>query len=191
MRGHSVAIYDLIVAGWLLRRLYRVIADGLAATSAPDAAILDVGTGPGRLMVQLAQRRPDLHLAGVDPSEDMIRRARRHADTAAADDRVDFRVAGTETLPFPDDTFDVVVSTLSAHHWADPAIAVPEQARVLRPGGELRIYDLRREGLADLAPLMTSALASQVFKDREPLGGMLGARIGLLTGVKPVIADLE
>ena len=55
-----------------------------------------------------------------------------------------------ESLPFAAGAFDLVLSTLSAHHWADPTAAINEQVRVLRPGGQLRIYDLRREGLEGL-----------------------------------------
>jgi ubiquinone/menaquinone biosynthesis C-methylase UbiE len=44
-------------------------------------------------------------------------------------------------LPFADDSFDTVVTSYSMHHWDHPAEAVPELARVLRPGGRLYVYD--------------------------------------------------
>ena len=44
-------------------------------------------------------------------------------------------------LPFGDDSFDIVVTSYSMHHWDHPAGAVPELARVLRPGGRLYVYD--------------------------------------------------
>ena len=98
----------------------------------------------------IAQGRSDLRLVGVDPSEDMIRRGRDHARTAGLEDRIEFETVPAESLPFAAGTFDLVLSTLSAHHWADPTAAINEQVRVLRPGGQLRIYDLRREGLEGL-----------------------------------------
>ena len=51
-----------------------------------------------------------------------------------------------ESLPFDDVSVDLVVSTLSAHHWDDPVAAFAEIRRVLRPGGVARIYDVRFAG---------------------------------------------
>src|SRR5829696_7029681 len=149
-RGHlrpSAALYDRLLARWVHRRFYRAVASELESALPGGASILDVGTGPGRLLLELAQGRSDLRLVGVDPSEDMIRRGRDHARTAGLEDRIEFETVPAESLPFAAGTFDLVLSTLSAHHWADPTAAINEQVRVLRLGGQLRIDDLRREGL--------------------------------------------
>ena len=142
-----------------------------------------MGTGPGRLLLELAQGRSDLRLVGVDPSEDMIRRGRDHARTAGLEDRIEFETVTAESLPFAAGTFDLVLSTLSAHHWADPTAAINEQVRVLRLGGQLRIYDLRREGLEGLTPVVASAMGGTV-QHRGRLAGIMGSRIGCLTAVK-------
>ena len=181
--GSSAAFYDRLLSRWLLRRFYRAVADELLAALPPGAAVLDVGTGPGRLLVDLARRRPDVRLVGVDPSEDMVRRGRHHVRAAGLEERIAFHTVAAESLPFPAAAFDVVVSTLSAHHWADPAAAINEQARVLRPGGQLRVYDLRSEGLDDLTPLLASALPGTVQAHKR-LAGLVGSRIGCLTVVK-------
>ena len=75
-----------------------------------------------------------------------IYRAVREAGLAH---RVDFRTGDNAYLPFADASLDLVVSTLSLHHWADPASVLNEVPRVLRPGGAFLIFDLRR----DLGPL--------------------------------------
>jgi ubiquinone/menaquinone biosynthesis C-methylase UbiE len=181
--GTPAAIYDRLFAGWVLRRLSRVVAGELRSALSRGASVLDVGTGPGRLLLELAQSRSDLRLVGVDPSEDMIRRGRDHARTARLEDQIQFETVPAESLPFPADTFDAVLSTLSAHHWADRAAAINEQARVLRPGGQLRVYDLRRQGLDALAPVLASAVGGTV-QHRRRLAGMRGSRIGCLTAVK-------
>lgn len=183
MYGSSAALYDRLLASWLLRRLYRAVVGELLTALSPGAAVLDVGTGPGRLLVELARSRSDLRLVGVDPSEDMTRRGRHHVRSAGFEDRIEFQTVPAESLPFPAGTFDMVLSTLSAHHWADPAAAINEQARVLRPGGQLRVYDLRSEGLDDLTPLLASALPGAVRNQRR-LAGLAGSRIGRLTAVK-------
>jgi ubiquinone/menaquinone biosynthesis C-methylase UbiE len=47
------------------------------------------------------------------------------------------------SLAFPDRSFDLVVSTLSMHHWADPTAGLAEIGRVLRPGGLVLVWDFR------------------------------------------------
>ena len=153
--GRHAALYDRVMTralGWL----YRSVANRVLATLPQGADVLDVGTGPGRLLVELATRRPDIQLTGIDPSEDMISHANRRLQKAVLAVPGEIRVASAESLPFPDGAFDAVVSTLSSHHWADPAAAVAEQARVLRPGGALWIFDLRAVAPATVTQAMAT-----------------------------------
>jgi SAM-dependent methyltransferase len=74
----------------------------------------------------------------------MIERARANAvQTVAAECQPTFVVGGVAALPFPDGSFDLVVSTLSMHHWADATTGLAEIGRVLRPDGRALIWDLR------------------------------------------------
>jgi SAM-dependent methyltransferase len=75
----------------------------------------------------------------------MIERARANADRRANGDRrrQSFLVGDVASLAFRDGSFDLVVSTLSMHHWADPAAGFAEIGRVLRPGGPALVWDLR------------------------------------------------
>jgi SAM-dependent methyltransferase len=75
-------------------------------------------------------------------SSPMIQRASSLAASSRVTDRLVFRVGDVAALPFPDASFDVVVSTFSAHHWPDPASGLAEIYRVLRPGGAALVYDL-------------------------------------------------
>jgi ubiquinone/menaquinone biosynthesis C-methylase UbiE len=136
--GRASRTYD-VVARRVLRRLYRRLAADVAGLAPPGGAVLDVGTGPGVLLVELAARRPDLRLTGVDRSADMITAATRNLEPYAGRARA---LAGdVVALPFPDRSFDLVVSSLSLHHWDHPDAAVLELARVLRPGGRVYVYD--------------------------------------------------
>ncbi|MCP2297082.1 Methyltransferase domain-containing protein [Nocardia amikacinitolerans] len=123
----------------LLGGLYRHIADEVAASTGTGEAVLDVGTGPGLLLAHLARRRPDLLLHGVDLSPHMI----AHARTNLAGHEVELSVGDVGALPYPDNSFDLVVSSLSMHEWPDPVAAAAELGRVLRPRGTLAIYDFR------------------------------------------------
>ena len=83
-------------------------------------------------------------MTGLDLDPTMIERARANAEPAvAADRRPDFVAGGVAALPFPDDSFDLVVSTLSMHHWADATAGQAEIGRVLRPGGRALVWDIR------------------------------------------------
>ena len=124
-------------------RLYqRVIAD-LATLQLVEGKVLDAGTGPGTLARELARSLPGLQVYGIDLSEDMIGLARAHARREQLEERVHFESGDVARLPYPDQSFDAVVSTLSMHHWFELGQPLRELYRVLRPGGRVWIYDFR------------------------------------------------
>lgn len=186
--GRHAAAYDLVTTR-MLAGLYRAVAKRVL-TSVPQAGhVLDVGTGPRRLLTELGARRHDVRLAGIDPSADMIDHATRRLREAALTGRAELHVASAEDLPFPDGTFDAVVSTLSSHHWADPQQAVAEQARVLRSGGTLWIVDLR----AKAPGTVTDALADEFAPasiSRERLGRFMSSLIGCQRAEKSSSNDI-
>ena len=161
--GRSSRFYDF-VSRRVVRGLYRRLAADIAVAAPQGAAVLDIGTGPGVLLVELAQRRPDLRLTGVDLSADMIAAAQRNV--APFGDRVTAQTGDATSLPFADGSFDLIVSSLSLHHWDEPAAAVPELARVLRPGGRVVIYDFP---FAPFDVLADTARSSSVLNGREPV----------------------
>jgi ubiquinone/menaquinone biosynthesis C-methylase UbiE len=120
----------------------RVVED-VAAIAPTGGAVLDAGCGSGRLAVLIARRRPDLQVRGVDLEPGMVAVAARRADHEKVASRVQFTAADLASLPLPDDSVDVIVSTASLHHWADVSGVIRSLGRVLRPGGQLWIYDFR------------------------------------------------
>ena len=131
-------------ANRLLRGLYeRVVADVAAAGLDAGARGLDVGTGPGRVPLGIARALPALRVEGLDQSAEMIDQARRNATQTGLDEAVRFTVGDVADLPYDDATFDLIVSTMSQHHWADATAGLRELRRALRPGGRVWIYDLR------------------------------------------------
>jgi ubiquinone/menaquinone biosynthesis C-methylase UbiE len=125
----------------LMRRL--VAQRATALCSVGEAA--DIGCGTGLLATELARQAPDLHITGVDLAAEMLAQAQEHAAQMDVAGRVTFLLGNGNRLPFEDRALDLVVSTLSLHHWADPVGVFNEIARVLRPGGAFLIADLRRD----------------------------------------------
>jgi SAM-dependent methyltransferase len=139
----DAALYDA-TSRLLFGPFLRQIAADVAAAAPEGARVLEIGCGPGHLSIMLA-RRHDLYVIGLDLDPAMVERARAHAvRTASGGGRSpSFLVGDVASLAFPDTSFDVVVSTLSMHHWADPSAGLAEIARVLRSGGRSLVWDLR------------------------------------------------
>ena len=131
-------------AGRLAGRLYRRVATDVSAEElTPGARVLDVGTGPGLLPLKLVTACPHLTIDAIDLAPEMIDQARHFAEMTQGAASLTFTVADVARLPFPDATFDLVVSSVSQHHWTDPAAGLREVSRVLKPGGQAWIYDFR------------------------------------------------
>ena len=138
-------VYALIARkGPQLRDLRLAVVDEVTNTFT-SGRILDVGTGPGYLPVELALRAPQLKIDGIDLSHGMVTIARKNAAKRGVDDRVRFHRADAAELPFEDNSFDLILSTLSFHHWARPLTCLTELHRVLKPQHEAWIYDVRRD----------------------------------------------
>ncbi|MGD8585204.1 MAG: class I SAM-dependent methyltransferase [Chloroflexota bacterium] len=161
------------IAGWPQMRILReiVIQRTLAMIQEGEAA--DVGCGPGHLVVELAQRAPGLHLTGIDLSDEMLDKATAKARQTGVAQRVAFRQGDASNLPFEDATLDLVLSTLSLHHWGQPVAVLNEFARVLRPSGVGLIFDLRRDMPAPAYTLLwfaTRIVVPEALKQvNEPL----------------------
>jgi len=128
----------------------------------PPSCIIDVGCGTGRLLRAASGRWPKVQLFGVDPAEQMVVEATR------LNPNVIFKIAPAESLPFLDQTADIVLSSLSFHHWANQEKGLQEIARVLRPGG---LFCLANHNIISLAKLF-----GEKVKSREQIRAlMIGA----------------
>ena len=140
---HGARLYARF-APLILGGLYDRVARDVVSLAArhPEPIIVDLGSGPGELALTIAQRVPAARVVGVDPAAAMRELAAARA-VASGLANVSFVAGHAEEVPLADGSVDVVVSTLSMHHWPDPARALAEIARILRPDGEARIYDGR------------------------------------------------
>lgn len=109
---------------------------------------LDIGTGPGQIVIKLARRLPRWKFVGVDRSPGMIAQAQANLASAGSvlTARVEFQVADGNRLPFPDKSFDLVLCNSVLHHLVEPEKVLSEIARLASPGGAILLRDLRRPG---------------------------------------------
>lgn len=129
--------------------------------------VLDVGCGTGSLCRALVESADRIRVAGIDPTADYVAFAR----AALPHPRVQLRIGAAESLPFADGTFDAALALLVLQHFADPARAVREMARVTRPGGVVAtcLWDFR-DGMPLFSLLWQAAeavAADAVARHRE------------------------
>jgi len=107
----------------------------------PGHKVLDLGCGTGTLAIMTKKAQPETDVTGLDADPDMLKVARYKSDLEAAS--VKFDVGFTNDLPYPDESFDRVLSSIMIHHLKTPdkEKTAHEVFRVLKPGGELHIID--------------------------------------------------
>ncbi|WP_174590484.1 class I SAM-dependent methyltransferase [Methanocella conradii] len=136
-------LYSLVSSSRMFMDFYESVASQVLERL-PAGRILDIGTGPGRLPLMIATKNRYVHVTGIDASPDMMRIAQGLAAKRGVAN-VDFDVGRADELPVGDEEFDLVISTLSFHHWKKPDSALDEIYRVLREGGEAWIYDIPKK----------------------------------------------
>jgi ubiquinone/menaquinone biosynthesis C-methylase UbiE len=193
--------YDLFASVFTLGRRARLRQETVElAALQPGARVLEVGCGTGDVALAASKRLgASGAVYGIDPSAEMIAVARAKAERAVL--AADFQIGAIESLPFPDSSFDVVLSSLMMHHLPNELKrrGLAEIARVLKPGGRLVIVDFKRptarrgwiasrlslhgalrEGVQDLPELLRAAGFSNLQTGDMRIG-MLGYVIGQAT----------
>jgi ubiquinone/menaquinone biosynthesis C-methylase UbiE len=162
-----------------------------------DESILDVGCGRGAVLGLVAKRLPRGRAVGLDlwrtrdQTGNAMEATWRNLDAEGVRSRCELHTADMRSMPFPDATFDAVVSSLAIHN-IDGAEGrtqtLAEVVRVLKPGGRLLIADLMFT--ATYARELSALGMEEVVK--RPLGwrffyGALGMMTGLVTAKKPTL----
>lgn len=109
------------------------------ANIAASHDVLDVACGAGA--VACAAARLARHVTGIDLTPAMIERA-HNAQTELGLDNLSWQIVDVGSLPFRSDSFDVILTRYSLHHFADPAKVLAEMVRVCKPAGRIAIADL-------------------------------------------------
>jgi ubiquinone/menaquinone biosynthesis C-methylase UbiE len=129
-------LYDALVEELTGFTTHRYRRRALPYLPPEGARVLEIGFGNGRLHAELAERYAT---AGLDRAAGMVKLTRQRL--AERDLRSDLRQGDATALPWPDGTFDAVVSTFAFSAIPDAGAALNEMVRVLRPGGRVVIVD--------------------------------------------------
>jgi SAM-dependent methyltransferase len=171
--------------------LYREIAEKLPLYE--GARVLDIGTGTGLQLRAIHERQPGAELYGLDLSASAIEVAR-----VALDDLVvDLRAGSIAATPYEDDFFDVVTCNASMSYWEDPRVCFDEIFRILRPGGQVKLFEPHRDIDIDAA----LEQIRENMRDQSPLrrwgavqlnkfGLQRGSRLGMKLYSRQELVDL-
>lgn len=117
------------------------------------ARVLDIATGTGDLAIAIARMYPTAHVVGLDPSQNMLERAKSKVEKRALSARISFRIGEAENLPFSDGEFDAVTIAFGIRNVPERKRALREMARVTRAHGRIAVLELGQPSKGFLAPL--------------------------------------
>ncbi|MFI9358663.1 methyltransferase domain-containing protein [Streptomyces lydicus] len=152
----------------------------------PGSRVLEVGCGVGAQTVHLAHSSPGARITAVDLSEESLTQARAHVTAHAPEADVTWHRADLHQLPYSDGHFDHLFACFVLEHLRDPAQALTELRRVLRPGGTLTAIE-GDHGSALFHP--DSRHAHEVIAHQVHLQSAAGGNALLGRELQPLLTD--
>ena len=180
-------VYDRFIAPVVVGISGDMVAK-FAKQTPQNASLLDVGCGGGQFAIEISLLRNDLKVTGLDLSAGQIRRAGKRA--IAANVSSVFIKGDAMSLPFEDESFDIVYSIGSIKHWPDMKAGLAQCLRVLKPGGILMIVEIDKDCPRAVASAFISKLKYPFFIKKRALEFFLetvsGGSIGIVDARKIV-----
>lgn len=124
----------------------RLACEAVALGVPPSGKVLDVGTGPGFVAMEVARllQGTGCEVVGMDLSQAMLTIAAENAAKHGLNGMLTWREGDAKAMPFGDGEFDLIVCNDSLHHWEDPLPVFDEMARVLKENGKCIVHDSKR-----------------------------------------------
>jgi len=140
--GTMASVYEKATR-MVIESYYSQVAEEVVS-KLKSGVILDLGTGPGYLPIEIVKMSPSIKVDGIDLTPKLIKIARENTVRAGVADRLHFEVGNAARLRFEEGSYDMVLSTGMLHMLKNPVKVINECYRVLKPGGEAWIYDPAR-----------------------------------------------
>jgi ubiquinone/menaquinone biosynthesis C-methylase UbiE len=161
-----------------------------AADQDATILVLDVGTGTALIPIELARRDFRCHITAIDLAEEMLKLARLNVARAGLDHVIAPELVDAKGLPYPDGTYDAVISNSIVHHIPEPRRTLAEMLRVLRPGGVLFVRDLLRPQTdADVEHFVESYAGTESPRQQQLFRQSLRAAL-TVTEIGELLSDL-
>ena len=163
-----------------------------AADVRPGERVLDVAAGSGNAAIPAALR--GAMVVATDLAPELFDAGRRHATEAGAE--LEWREADAEALPFADDAFDVVLSTVGVMFAPHHQVAADELVRVTKPGGRLALINWTPQGFIGrmfatmkpfAAPLPEGAQPAPLWGDEQHVRDLFGDRVTDVTAERQTV----
>ncbi len=163
--GHFLAVAN----AWMAEAAVQMLELG------PNMRALEVGFGPGVAIRMIGRTAPTVRIGGIDPSEVMLRQAVHRNRSAISSGQVDLRLGTARSLPWPDSSFDRVLSLNNAHLWEPADRAFSECRRVLGPGGKIVLgLHIMWAHARSNGPLGSVGAAEAFLREHLTAGGFVG-----------------
>lgn len=141
MPAFAARLYDNLTGVRGVNRSFEEIASFLQSVI-ETGRLLDVGTGPGRLLAEINRKLPRLELSGLDISEAMLLVAEKNLQHF---ENIDLRQGNITRTEYQDSFFDCIVTTGSFYNWDKPVDGINEIFRILKPGNTAFIFETYRD----------------------------------------------
>lgn len=137
--------------------------------------LLDIGSGRGTVLIRIGEIKKNSRLFGVDPSPSMVNLANRAAVKAGASDRIKFLPGSSRSLD-PKEKYDIIISTLSFHHWKNREQSIENIMNALRPAGEFIIFEITNNGAFNRRFVRSHLMSRAEFSS-------IGSRVGYIPAI--------
>lgn len=134
-------LYNFLTSSDIFQKHYNLVAQDIKKYC-QTGKLLDIGTGPGWLLLSIRKVLPHIQLSGIDISPSMIEKAKENIYKTHNYNDIELLIGSASELPYPDNSIDCIVSTGSIHHWKEIQKGLTEIHRVLKNNSYALIYDL-------------------------------------------------